>query len=402
MNSTIQFDELRKYIDIPRAAETLLGKPEKEIHFSLNLKTSDETIIEGDCYVVYDNTVRGAAKGGVRLSPGVTLGEVRRLAELMTLKTALAGVPFGGGKSGIALDPEGISSFERVAVFKEYVHLLKDELEHRSYIPAPDLGSGATDMAVIFGETHIPESVTGKPVSIGGLSGRLEATGRGVSHAALLALDRILGLKREDTTAAVQGFGNVGSHTANFLAEAGVTVVAASDVTGGTYSPEGLDIAGLCEHVEDTGGVASFPGGDGLTNAELLALDVDILLPCALEDVLTQDNAEAVSASLIVEGANAPTTVEADRILDARKIPVVPDVLANSGGVIASYVEWHKAKSGSLTTAEETFKLVDGRISNAFDRMMGTMREQDCTGRRACDIISVSELLEAMRERNWT
>jgi glutamate dehydrogenase (NAD(P)+) len=257
-------------------------------------------------------------------------------------------------------------------------------------------------MAVIFGETHIPESVTGKPVSIGGLSGRREATGRGVSHAALLALKQILDLPRDEATAAVQGFGNVGSHTAAFLDAAGVSVVAASDITGGTSNPDGLDVAGLREHVEESGGVAGFAGGENLTNAELLALEADILLPCALEDVLTGENAESVRASLIVEGANAPTTPEADLTFERRQIPVVPDILANSGGVIASYVEWHKAKSGSLTTAEETFDLVDGRISNAFDRMMKAKEELGCTGRRACDVIAVTELLEAMSERNWT
>ncbi|GAG49695.1 unnamed protein product, partial [marine sediment metagenome] len=166
MKTVMDFEMLREFTDIPQAAQRLLSKPEKEIHFSLNLKTASETIIEGDCYVVYHCTVRGPAKGGLRMSPGVTLEEARRLAELMTLKTALAGIPFGGGKSCLALDPSQLTRFQKTAVLKEYVHMIRDELEHGSYIPAPDIGTGPTDMAVIFGETHIPESVTGKPARV--------------------------------------------------------------------------------------------------------------------------------------------------------------------------------------------------------------------------------------------
>ena len=401
METVLDFDALRAFVDIPPAAERLLGKPEKEIHFSLNLKTATESIIEGDCYVVYHNTARGAAKGGLRISPEVTLEEMRRLAELMTLKTALAGIPFGGAKSGIALDPSRLSRFEKTAVIKEYVHTLRHELEHGHYIPAPDMGSGPTDMAVIFGETHIPESVTGKPFRIGGLPGRLEATGRGVSQAALIALEQLLGKPPAEATAAVQGYGNVGSYAALFLTEVGVKVVAASDISGGVYDERGVAADALVKHTLQTGSVVGFPGSKAISNEELLVSDVDILLPCARQDVLTAENASDVRARLVVEGANGPTTGEAAQILADKGIPVIPDILANAGGVIASYVEWRKAKSGALTTAQETFELIDSRINEAFSQMLQCSAEKGCSFRQACVVIAVRELIQSMRDRDW-
>jgi glutamate dehydrogenase/leucine dehydrogenase len=401
MSSVVDFDALQEFMDIPAAARRLLSKPEKEVHFSLNIISSTGALIEGDCYVVYHCSVRGPAKGGIRISPHVTLEEVRRLAELMSLKTALAGIPFGGGKSGIAVDASAISRFEKTALLKEYVHMLRNELEHGEYIPAPDMGTGPTDMAIIFGETHMPESVTGKPPRIGGLPGRLEATGRGVCQAGLLTLENILHKPAGGARAAVQGFGNVGSYTALFLAEAGVKVVAASDVTGGVYNKRGLDMPALKEHVTRTGGVAGFAKGEAIGNADLLAMDVDVLLPCAMEDVLTGENAGAVRAAAVVEGANGPTTPAGEAVLAKRGIPVVPDILANGGGVIASYVEWRKAKSGALTTKEETFELVDERTQWAFRQMLSVAGEKGCSLRQACFVTAVQDLVDSMRDRAW-
>ncbi len=401
MESMVDFDALQEFVDISDAARRMLSKPEKEIHFNLHLKTSSNGLIEGDCYVVYHCTVRGPAKGGLRMSAGVTLDQARRLAELMTLKTALAGIPFGGGKSCLSIDPAALSRFEKTAVIKEYVHMIRMELEHGSYIPAPDMGTGPTDMAIIFGETHVPESVTGKPPRVGGLPGRLEATGRGVSRAALLTLDGVLSVPRGQATAAVQGYGNVGSHTAMFLAEAGVKVVATSDLSGGVFNESGLDTQMLKEHVTREGGIEGFPGGDALTNAELLALDVDLLLPCAKEDVLTGQNAAHVRAAAVVEGANGPTTPEGEAVLAELGIPVVPDVLANAGGVIASYVEWRKGKSGALTTRQETFELIDDRTDQAFGKMVQIAKGKGCSLRMACMAIAVQELVQSMRDRDW-
>ncbi|NLW49563.1 MAG: Glu/Leu/Phe/Val dehydrogenase [Candidatus Brocadiaceae bacterium] len=401
MSSVVDFDALRTFMDVPEAARCLLSKPEKEICFNLNLKSSSGALIEGDCFVVYHCTVRGPAKGGIRMSAHGTLEEVRRLAELMSLKTALAGIPFGGGKSCIAIDPASLNRFEKTAMLKEFVHMLRLELEHGAYIPAPDMGTGPTDMAVIFGETHMLESVTGKPPRVGGLPGRLEATGRGVSHAALLALDKILKKPVRGATAALQGFGNVGSHTAAFLADAGVKLKAVGDITGAVHNEGGLDVAALREHVARTGGVAGFSESEPISDAELLAMDVDLLLPCALEDVLHKGNAGDVRAAAVVEGANGPTTPEAAAILAARSVPVVPDILANGGGVIASYVEWRKAKSGALTTREETFALVDERTEWAFAQMLDMAAAKGCSLREACFAIAVKELTDSMIDRGW-
>lgn len=401
MSAHINFDELRRYITVPDVAETLLSKPEKEISFSLNLKTGPEAIIEGPSYLVYHNTVRGPAKGGIRFSPHVTLEETRTLAELMTLKTALVGLPFGGGKAGICLDPKGLTRFEKTAVMKEFVHMIRSELDHGEYVPAPDMGTNATDMALIFGETHMLESVTGKPPRIGGLPGRREATGRSVSRAALLAVEALLDKSPRDASAAVQGFGNVGSHTAMFLQEAGVRVVAASDVTGGVHNGDGLDVSALADHVREGGDISEFQGPTHITNEELLAMEVDLLLPCAMENQVTAANASAVRASAVVEGANHPTTPEADEILEDSNIPVVPDILANAGGVIASYVEWRQAKSGSLTKKQETFEVVDIQITASFQEMLSRHNELGCTLRTACLVGALEELVNAMRDRDW-
>ena len=396
----LDFDALRAYTDIPPSAERLLSKTEKEISFDLNLVRDDGSLIEADCHLVYANTVRGPAKGGIRFSPTVTLEETRDLAERMVYKTALSGVPFGGGKSGIAMDPRSITRFEKVAVMKEFVHMIGLELRSGAYIPAPDLGTTPHDMAVIYGETHVPESVTGKPPSVGGLPGRREATGWGVCHTTCRAARHYLDAAPDGLRVAVQGFGNVGSWTSLFLTQRGATVVAVSDVSGGLLSDRGLDIPTLIEYTRG-GGMLAECDGDHIPNDELLKLDVDVLIPAAIENVLHKDNAAAIEARLIVEAANGPTTPEADAILRQRDLTVVPDILANSGGVVASYVEWRQAKSGSLTDAKETYEVVRSRIDLAFDQMCARVAKHGITPRTACQLVAAEELVRSMRDRVW-
>ena len=407
--SNVDFDLLRKYTDVSATAERLLNRPEREISFNLNLKIGPDKIIQADSYVVYFNTVRGPAKGGIRMAADVTLAETRDLAERMVWKTALARIPFGGGKSGIAIDPRKLGRFEKTAVIKEYVHMMALDLQHGVYVPAPDMGTDATDMAVIFGELHIPECVTGKPPRVGGLPGRREATGRGVSHAVLLALRDVLKKKAKacprplgpgGAAAAIQGFGNVGSYTALFLHEAGAKVVAISDVSGGRYDSHGLDIPALFQYAKKNGSLEGAPG-KRISNEELLALKVDVLAPCAKEDQITPDNARKIKAAAIVEGANGPTTRDADAILDARKIPVIPDILANGGGVIASYVEWRQAKSGAITEMRETFEVVEDRIGIAFKDMLKVAAAKKVSFRTACQISAAEELVASLRDRDW-
>ena len=278
---TVNFDELRQYIDISKSAEHLLSKSEKEITFSLNLYKEDDQIIEASTYVVYANVARGPAKGGIRMASSVTLEETRDLAERMVWKTALSGIPFGGGKSCICLNPKEITKFEKTALMKEYVHMISLELMSGAYIPAPDLGTGPHEMAVIYGETHRLESVTGKPPRVGGLPGRKEATGRGVAHAVELALTELLGQKLAGSTIAVQGFGNVGSWTCYFLHKAGAKVVAVSNEYGGIHDEKGLDIEALMKHVATSPKLDDF-GGDVVSNEDLLELKVDALVPAAI------------------------------------------------------------------------------------------------------------------------
>lgn len=395
-----RFDVLRQYVDVPESAVRLLSKTEKEICFGLNLVRDDGTLIEADCFLVYANTVRGPAKGGIRFAPGVTLDETRDLAERMVYKTALVGVPFGGGKAAIAMDPKSLTRFEKMAVMKEFVHMIGLELRSCAYIPAPDMGTTPYDMAVIYGETHVPESVTGKPPSVGGLPGRREATGWGVCHTTCRAAEHFLEAKPEGLTVAVQGFGNVGSWTCRFLAERGAKLVAVSDVSGGVFAPQGLDIEALASHVATGAPVAAFDA-DAISNEELLAADVDVLIPAAVENVLHGQNAASVRARLVVEAANGPTTPEADAILRERDIVVVPDILANSGGVIASYAEWRKAKSGSLTDARETYQIIESRIDVPFDEMCASSQRRGLTPRLACQLIAVEELVRSLRDRVW-
>ena len=398
--ATVDFTQLKRVVDIPDAAERLLAKSEKEIRFSLNILLYPNGLVEADAYVVYHNTARGPAKGGLRIWPTVTLEHTRDLAELMTWKTALVGIPFGGGKSGICLDPRTFPAENKTAIIKEYVHMISAELHSGAYVPAPDLGSTTSDMAVIYGETHLPESVTGKPPRVGGLPGRREATGLGVAHTAVLACDDILGEPITDRRVAVQGFGNVGEWTCRFLAERGARVVAVSDLSGGVHNEAGLSIEALAEHTHRTGGVAGAEG-DAITNEELLAMEVDILVPAAIEGVLHAGNAARVSARLVLEAANGPTTPEAETILAGKGITIVPDILANSGGVIASYVEWHQAKSGSMTKAEETYQTIAEQVGLAFHRVRRLAEERGISDRLAAQAVAVEELIATMRDRGW-
>jgi len=334
-----------------------------------------------DCFLVYYCTVRGPAKGGIRFSPAATLEDTSDLAERMTWKTALAGIPFGGGKSGIQMDPKSLSRFEKTAVLKEYVHMLSLEIKHGFYIPAPDMGTGPPDMAIIFGETHIPESVTGKPPRVGGLPGRREATGRGVQHIVLHTFHDILRKEPRGGNVAIQGFGNVGRHAARLLRRQGCTIIAVSDSTGAIHNPKGLDIARLGKVKDETGTVTAFPDADRITDAELLSMPCDVLVPSALESQITRDNAETVQCRILAEGANGPVTPEADRVLDDAGITVIPDILANAGGVTVSYFEWVQGLSSFFWSEEQVSQKLRETMDKTFDEVYETATSP-CAWRR--------------------
>ncbi|MFB3921265.1 MAG: Glu/Leu/Phe/Val dehydrogenase [Terriglobia bacterium] len=323
---------------------TLLNMPYREVRVEIPLRMDDDSLRVFVGYRVQHSGVRGPAKGGIRYHPSTGLNEVRALAAAMTWKTALVNIPFGGAKGGINVDPKELSTTELQRLTRGYIRRIHLLLGPYRDIPAPDMNTNAQVMTWIFDEYsahhgYTPACVTGKPVELGGSLGREAATGRGV-FCVTEALLKDLGMPMAGTRVVIQGFGNVGSFAARFFAEAGAKVIAISDVNGGVFNADGLDIKALLEHVRLTRTVPGFPGGQAISNEDLLTVDCDILVPAALQCVITKENAPKVRARVIAEAANLPTTPEADEILNRRGVHVLPDVLANAGGVTVSYFEW--------------------------------------------------------------
>lgn len=398
--SIFKTDELNSIIDVPENAVNILQKPEKQITLNLSIWLDSKTLIFCDAYVVYHNTARGPAKGGVRISSGVTLDETVDLAERMTLKTALTGIPFGGGKSGICIKNKSLSPYDKTSIIKEYVHLIRSDLVSGVYIPAPDMGTGPKEMATIYGELHIPECVTGKPIGIGGLPGRKEATGFGVAETTACSYKTYCKKDLKGVAVAIQGYGNVGSWTAHFLDEKGAKIIGIADVTGGTYNKKGIDLGKLNEHMKNAK-LSEFSGGEKITNDDLLALDAEILIPAAMENVLTEKNAGNVKAKLIIEGANGPTTPGADKVLEKKGITVIPDILANSGGVIGSYIEWKSSKSGSITPVKEVYKIITDILAGTFEKVHNLSTGKNVSNRKAAFALAMQELIVTMKDRSW-
>jgi glutamate dehydrogenase/leucine dehydrogenase len=393
--SVVDLELISNYIAIEPEAKQLLSKSDQEVYANLNLKW-DSGLIQADAYIVMHCTVRGPAKGGIRMSESVSLEETRRLAELMTYKCALARIPFGGGKSGICISPNSLSPEARRTLISEYVHVFEPYLRSGAYVPAPDMGTTPADMATIYGCTHILECVTGKPPRIGGLPGREEATGYGVATTVRLAASQVLRKELRDLTVAVQGFGNVGSWTAKFLSEWGARVVAVSDVSCTLYMEKGLPI----EEMPNASSLSELELPK-MARDELLLLPVDVLVPAAVGGVIDEITASKLQARLIIEAANDPTTPAGDAVLRDRGISVIPDILANSGGVIASYIEWRQAKSGSLTEKTETYEAIERQISRAYTDMSRVAESEGVSHRLAAQILAVDEVVQSMRDRGW-
>lgn len=392
-------DEIVRIVGIDEKALILLSEPDRVIHFRLrkHLPLGYKVV---HAYVVYHNAARGPpCKGGIRMASDVTLDETIHLAEIMTYKNALMDLPFGGGKAAIAADSELSPEYKKV-LMEGFAHEIRYELISGNYVPAPDLGTSPREMAVIFGETHMRESVTGKPVGIGGLPGREEATGYGLSVVAERSVQEFLGKDLQEVTVGVQGFGNVGSWACTFLAKKGAKVVAVMDRTGGTIDRNGIDVEELKKHAKQRGSVRGY-GGRELGNRELLELDVDVLIPAAVGGVITGENAGNVKAKLVVEGANAPVTKDADEILGKRGVIVVPDILANAGGVVASYEEWRKGKSGSRTKREETYATIRETLLEVFDEILDCSSKEKISLRKAALVSAAARLIDTMRGRGW-
>ena len=382
----------------------MLAAPRREVTVSIPLRRDDGSVELITGHRVQHNLSRGPAKGGLRYSPQVDLDEVRALAMWMTWKCALLDVPYGGAKGGVVIDPRHYSRAELERVTRRYTSEIMPLIGPTKDIPAPDIGTDEETMAWIMDTYSVASGhtvlgvVTGKPISLGGSLGRASATSRGVVYVALAAL-RHLGTNPTSATAAVQGFGKVGRGAARFLAEAGVGVVAASDQYGAVWAPDGLDVAALEAHVDDTGSVVRFPGAVAIDNDTLLCLDVDLLVPAAVEGVLHADNAGSVRARVVVEGANGPTTTEADRQLAANGVLVVPDILANAGGVVVSYFEWVQANQAYWWSEAEVEARLADRMTSAWQQVVAEAVRCGLPLRTAATCLAVRRVAEAHQLR---
>jgi len=401
------FRKAASALELPEGIRDLLASPRREVAVTIPVRKDDGSVQAFQGWRVVHSLARGPGKGGIRYAPGLTAGEVRSLAIIMSWKCAVADLPFGGAKGGVAVRARELSDGELERLTRGYTMALAPFLGPHRDIPAPDMYTNARTMAWILdawadhsGAVE-PAVVTGKPVGLGGSKGRDSATARGAAIAAATAA-RDLGLDLKDARVAIQGFGNAGRGLAEILTrELDVRVVAVSDSSGGVFRDDGLDVASLIRGKEEGASIQDLADGMGeaLTNRELLELEVDLLVPAAVEGVLTEENADSVQAELVVEAANGPTLPEADAILTERGIPVVPDILASAGGVTVSWFEWIQNLSGDRWTAGQVEGRLEERLQRAFREVAELAEEKALTWREAAYRIAVARVAEADRYR---
>ncbi len=395
-----QLENAARVMNLDGGVHETLAHPRRILEVAIPTRMDDDTVEVFTGYRVHHNTSRGPSKGGIRYHPDVTLDEVKALAMWMTWKCAVVGIPYGGAKGGVVVDPKQLSPRELQAMTRRYAYELLPFIGPERDIPAPDMGTNEQIMSWIM-DTYstregysVPGVVTGKPVAIGGSLGRRQATSRGVTYVTLATLKN-RGAAVEDARVVVQGFGNVGSNAVDLLAQMGCIVVGASDVGGGVYNPRGLSYQALARHNDEAGTIADFEGGDRVSNQELLELDCDVLVPAALENQFTEENAERVKAEIIVEGANGPTTPAADEILEDRGVLVVPDILANSGGVTVSYFEWVQDLQSYYWSEEEVNDRLRTIMERAYVDVLRIAEEKKISMRNAATVLGVSRVAEA-------
>ncbi|MGI6208181.1 MAG: Glu/Leu/Phe/Val family dehydrogenase [Anaerolineae bacterium] len=395
-----QFDEACRRMDLNEGVVEMMRCPKREltVNFPVMMDSGRIRVFTG--YRVHHSAVRGPTKGGIRYHPGVTLDEVRALAMWMTWKCAVVNIPYGGAKGGVIVDPRQLSMRELERLTRRYATEISVFMGPDSDIPAPDVNTTPQTMAWIM-DTYsmhqgytIPAVVTGKPELVGGSAGRPSATGRSVHYCTLRMLE-CLGLKVRGARVVVQGFGNVGSWAARLLSQDGCTVVGISDSRGAIYNEGGLDPMAVLEHKSRTGSVADFPEAENITEDQLLALPCEVLVPAALEMAIKAEQARKVQARLVVEGANGPTTPDADRILCDRGIAVVPDILANSGGVVVSYFEWVQDIQRLFWTEGEIERRLEGLLDRAFDEVLAVANEHQVSMRTAALMCAVRRVHDA-------
>lgn len=402
-------EQAMERIQLSEERQHLLLNCYREMRFELPLKRDDGSITVYQGYRVQHDQSRGPFKGGLRFHPDVDLGHFVALARLMTWKCALLNLPFGGAKGGVNCDPAALSLREREILTKRLVSRLDMIIGPNRDIPAPDMGTGPREMAWIvdayshrFG--HAPGVVTGKPVELGGSLGRLEATGRGVAHITALAV-KANGGDITQSRVAIQGFGNVGANVTRHLARLGAKVVAVSDVNGGIVNLEGLKLEPVFKVLDESDEPVALDDmqldGDSISNADLLELDVDILIPAAIGNVITSENADQIKAPLIVEAANMPIDPDADDILNDRGVSVVPDLLANAGGVTVSYFEWVQNQGGYQWTEEKVNGELEKRLEQAWKDVLERAQTEEVTLRLAAYLISVERVAKAIRLRGF-
>ncbi len=399
-----QFDHAASRLNLEPSLCAVLRAPKRELTVNFPVEMDDGRVEVFTGYRVQHNLARGPAKGGIRYHPRVDLGEVRALAMWMTWKCAIVGLPYGGAKGGVVCDPRRLSQRELERLTRRYTTEVAVLIGPDSDIPAPDVNTGPQTMAWIM-DTYsmhhgysIPGVVTGKPLSIGGSEGRLEATAQGVVYCIEQAAAHV-GLPLVGARVAIQGFGNVGGGTARLLHALGARIVAVCEEDGGVYDPDGLDPAVLQAHRRLHRSVAGTPGAEPITNAELFAVDCDVLVPAALENVITERNAGQIKARIVAEGANGPTTPEADPILAARGVFVIPDVLCNAGGVTVSYFEWVQDRDAFFWTADEVNARLRRVMVSAFQAVLRTSQEHGVDLRLAAQMLGISRVAEAVRVR---
>jgi glutamate dehydrogenase (NAD(P)+) len=403
-----QIDRASALLDLPKSARQLLRQPLREFHFMLSIKLDNGTNVVFPAYRIQWNDARGPGKGGIRFHPQETVDTVRALAAWMTLKTATLDLPLGGAKGGIICDPKQLSEPELERLSRAYIRAVAQNIGPDIDIPAPDVYTTPQIMAWMLDEYESifakrqPGVITGKPLCVGGSIGRNDATARGGIYAVREAA-KILGIDLRGKKAAIQGYGNAGSFAHKLAVEIlGMEVVAVSDSRGGIYCSDGLDYDQVLEHKHHTGSVINFPDTEPIGNEELLELDVCVLFPSALENVITERNAAAVKAQIVAELANGPTTPEADEILYANNVYVLPDILCNAGGVTVSYFEQVQNASNFYWDEATIHKLLDERIAKAFASMHASAGKYAVHNRLAAHLVAVSRITAAMKARGWT
>lgn len=393
-----------KILELDEGMFQYLASPVKQVVVSIPVVMDSGEIQVFEGYRVIHDNVLGPSKGGIRYAPDVTIDEVKALASWMTWKCAIVNVPFGGAKGGVRCNPKELSKGELERLTRRYTANMLEVFGPDRDIPAPDMNTNEQVMAWIMDtysmNAHRTETavVTGKPIILGGSQGRKEATGRGVVTVTLAALNK-MGMVPNKTTVAVQGFGNVGSVSAKLIYEQGAKVIAISDITGGYYNKNGIDIPAAIKHVDEHGSLEGYSEAEQITNEELLQMECDVLIPAAKEDQIGPHNAGNINAKIISEGANGPVTSTADSILEDKGIMVIPDILANAGGVTVSYFEWVQDRQGYFWTEERVNRRLNRMMRDAFDNLFEVSEEYDITLRQAAYVFGINKVATTLKMR---